>query len=57
MPKRITKEMMDRAYELYQDGKNYKEISEELGISLSTVKSRLKSEYDVIPMKKLPIID
>lgn len=57
MAKKITKEIMDRAYELYQNGKNYKEISKELGIGLSTVKNRLKSEYNVIPMKKLPVID
>ena len=57
MPKRITKEIMDKAYELYQNGKNYKEISSELHIGLSTVKSKLKKEYGVIPMKNLPVID
>jgi uncharacterized protein YjcR len=57
MAKRITKEIMDKAYQLYLDGKNYKEISSELGIGLSSVKSKLKKDYHVQPMKELPVID
>ena len=57
MSKRITKEIMDKAYQLYLDGKNYKEISSELGIGLSSVKSKLKKDYNIQPMKDLPIID
>lgn len=57
MSKLITKEIMDKAYQLYLDGKNYKEISLELGIGLSSVKSKLKKDYNVQPMKDLPVID
>ena len=57
MAKRVTKEILDAAYELYLNGDDYKTISKKLGVGLSTIKEKLKTNYGVIPMKKLPILD
>ena len=49
MKRKVTKEVLQKAYELYKQGKTYAEIGKELNIYPYNLAKQLRQEYNIAP--------